>query len=190
MADSTQNDSPSHEPKSTQQQLLLALDMGGTSVKAALVTRGGEIIAQNSSVLDRAKGDTAPQNLIQKLVKTGTDLIDGLDSGSGSGDNDGSARRSSRVAAVGVCTCAAIKDREAGILAGAANLDGKWEDVALKDEIERLLREHAETDSVSAQQLTNFASVVEFYEIKSTGSRVLCDTVPALTPGHLWYSLV
>ena len=115
--------------------ILLALDMGGTSVKAAAVLPSGDLLAVDATPLDRAGAGTTPDVVIPLLVNTGLRLLR-------------SHRISLRsVTAVGVCTCAAIKDRATGVLAGSANLDGVWDGVPLQAQVLALLR--AATDDGS-----------------------------------------
>ena len=125
---------------------LLALDMGGTSVKAAVIASdGATIAATTSSVLDRAAGDTTPERLIPLLVDCGWRVLRELE------------LPISEVLGVGVCTCAAIRDRELGVLAGVANLDGAWEGVPLKSRIEEALRSRS---SESGHEFTGQVRVV------------------------------
>lgn len=126
--------------------ILLALDMGGTSVKAAVIASdGATILGTTSTLLDRAAGDTTPERLIPLLVDCAWRLLREL------------KLPISEILGVGVCTCAAIRDRQSGVLAGAANLDGAWEGVPLKSRIEDALVSHS---SESGREFTAQVCVV------------------------------
>jgi len=107
--------------------VLLGLDMGGTSVKAAIVSLEGGLIGSTNKQLNRSTGDTTPAKMVDLLVDCAQDVVSQSD------------LEWTNVAAIGLCTCAAVKDRDKGIIAGAANLDGDWTDFPLRSETEKKL---------------------------------------------------
>jgi len=99
-----------HEPS------VLAIDLGGTQIRAAIVTRQGQIVAKNFSPTLAAEG---PESVISRIFSTIDHLLE--EKGGGSSPPD----------TISLAAAGAI-DYEKGIITLSPNLPG-WHNVPLRD---------------------------------------------------------
>ncbi len=97
--------------------IAVAADIGGTQMRAALVTRDGDLI-------DRGAIDTQPDDGIEVAANRLADLIESLDTGSHSGERIG----------LGISTAGPI-DPEPGIYKNPPNLQA-WDEKSMKPTLE------------------------------------------------------
>jgi glucokinase len=154
---SEQSAMPKRKPGSvTVADLIMGIDIGGTSIKGALVDPGS-VADEDAGVLGRAKADTRADEGWEQVAEQIDDLIDDA-------CDDAGADRAS-VRAIGVAVAGAI-DHVEGVVLNAVNL--KWENVALA----RGLKEHLDLHAVVENDVR-----AAIYGEKCAGAAAACRDV-------------
>lgn len=105
------------------ENLILAMDLGGTKFVAAVVTSTGEIVSRQYKL---TLADEGPEAVIRRMLETIDDLT--RDAGF----------TSSSLSAIAIAAAGAI-DSARGIVTASPNLPG-WRDIPLKDRVEKATR--------------------------------------------------
>lgn len=96
-------------------EVVVALDVGGTTIKGALITAAGEVVTERKVPTHRAEG---PDRVVGRILETVTSLADAA---------------SPTARAIGLAVPGAV-DEDAGVALGSANLG--WRDVPLRALVE------------------------------------------------------